>query len=129
MFLLFGTKQPTTTVEHWTHICWLPSTLVRVLQRHTPHSILYPFPKQSCHTLHLTPVFLLPSISIDQIDRMDYSVFNVFKSAIAYDTSIKSLPNLAKEGGEEQMVEYEFEPDTKEEVMQVRQIETRHVTL
>lgn len=47
------------------------------------------------------------------------SVFNVFKSAIAYDTSIKTLPNIAKEGGEEHMVEYEFEPDTKEEVMQV----------
>lgn len=47
------------------------------------------------------------------------SVFNVFKSAIAYDTSIKTLPNIAKDGGEEQMVEYEFEPDTKEEVMQV----------
>lgn len=46
-------------------------------------------------------------------------MFNVFKSAIAYDTSIKSLPNIAKEGGEEHMVEYEFEPDTKEEVMQV----------
>ncbi|CAM9576939.1 unnamed protein product [Scytosiphon promiscuus] len=45
-------------------------------------------------------------------------VFNVFKSAIAYDTSIKTLPNIAKDGGEEQMVEYEFEPDTKEEVMQ-----------
>lgn len=47
-------------------------------------------------------------------------MFNVFKSAIAYDTSIKTLPNIAKDGGEEQMVEYEFEPDTKEEVMQVR---------
>ncbi len=47
-------------------------------------------------------------------------MFNVFKSAIAYDTSIKTLPNIAKEGGEEHMVEYEFEPDTKEEVMQVR---------
>lgn len=46
-------------------------------------------------------------------------MFNVFKSAIAYDTSIKTLPNIAKEGGEEHMVEYEFEPDTKEEVMQV----------
>lgn len=47
-------------------------------------------------------------------------MFNVFKSAIAYDTSIKTLPNIAKDGGEEHMVEYEFEPDTKEEVMQVR---------
>lgn len=47
------------------------------------------------------------------------SVFNVFKSAIAYETSIKTLANLAQDGGEEQMVEYEFEPDTKEEVMQV----------
>lgn len=46
-------------------------------------------------------------------------MFNVFKSAIAYDTSIKTLPNMAKDGGEEHMVEYEFEPDTKEEVMQV----------
>ncbi|CAM9630201.1 unnamed protein product [Laminaria digitata] len=45
-------------------------------------------------------------------------VFNVFKSAIAYDTSIKTLPNMAKDGEEERMVEYEFEPDTKEEVMQ-----------
>lgn len=55
------------------------------------------------------------SLALDQS-----SVFNVFKSAIAYDTSIKTLPNIAKDGGEEQMVEYEFEPDTKEEVMQVR---------
>ena len=49
-------------------------------------------------------------------------MFNVFKSAIAYDTSIKTLPMLSKAGGEgaeEMMVEYEFEPDTKEEVMEV----------
>lgn len=46
-------------------------------------------------------------------------MFNVFKSAIAYDTSIKTLPNMTKDGEEERMVEYEFEPDTKEEVMQV----------
>lgn len=49
-------------------------------------------------------------------------MFNVFKSAIAYDTSIKTLPNMAKDGEEERMVEYEFEPDTKEEVMQVRRL-------
>ena len=46
-------------------------------------------------------------------------MFNVFRSAIAYDTSIKTLPNMAKDEEEERMVEYEFEPDTKEEVMQV----------
>ncbi|CAM9514454.1 unnamed protein product [Sphacelaria rigidula] len=43
-------------------------------------------------------------------------VFNVFRSAIAYDTSIKTIPNLSK-SEEEIMVEYEFEPDTKEEVL------------
>lgn len=63
---------------------------------------------------HLEPVHVLPVR-----DVVYGSVFNVFKSAIAYDTSIKTLANMAKEGGEEQMVEYEFEPDTKEEVMQV----------
>lgn len=46
------------------------------------------------------------------------SVFNVFKSAIAYDTSIKSIPNLNKVDSD-YMVDYEFEPDTKEEVLQV----------
>ncbi|CAM9592869.1 unnamed protein product [Chrysoparadoxa australica] len=44
-------------------------------------------------------------------------VYNVFKSAIAYDTSIKTITNLTK-AEEEPMVEYEFEPDTKEEVVQ-----------
>lgn len=46
----------------------------------------------------------------------------MFRSAIAYDTSIKTLPNMTKAGGDgtdEMMVEYEFEPDTKEEVLQV----------
>lgn len=49
---------------------------------------------------------------------MKKSVFNVFRSAIAYDTSIKTIPNLSK-SEEEIMVEYEFEPDTKEEVLDV----------
>lgn len=73
---------------------------------------------------HRATLAILPGSSSSRSRSINRpSVFNVFKSAIAYDTSIKSLPNLAKEGGEEQMVEYEFEPDTKEEVMQVRQID------
>lgn len=68
---------------------------------------------------------LPPSYNSLDVDFDDeFSVFNVFKSAIAYDTSIKTLPNIAKEGGEEHMVEYEFEPDTKEEVMQVQYTST-----
>lgn len=76
---------------------------------------------RDCSPSLFTHVLPLSCVSFDFDFDFDYkcSVFNVFKSAIAYDTSIKTLPNIAKEGGEEHMVEYEFEPDTKEEVMQV----------
>ncbi|CAN0016642.1 unnamed protein product, partial [Phaeothamnion confervicola] len=37
-------------------------------------------------------------------------------AAIAYDTSVKSISNLAM-AAEEPMIEYEFEPDTKTEVL------------
>jgi len=44
-------------------------------------------------------------------------VYQKFRSAIAYETSCKLLINLTKLE-EEPMVEYEFEPDTKSEVLQ-----------
>lgn len=44
-------------------------------------------------------------------------VFNKFESAISYTPSVLSLPSLRGEGANEPMVEYEFEPDTKSEIL------------
>mmetsp|Transcript_11621 Transcript_11621/g.17342 ORF Transcript_11621/g.17342 Transcript_11621/m.17342 type:complete len:305 (-) Transcript_11621:181-1095(-) len=44
-------------------------------------------------------------------------IYNSFRSAIAYDTTVKTIFNMAS-AEEEPMVEYEFEPDTKSEVLQ-----------
>ena len=44
-------------------------------------------------------------------------LYNEYKSAIAYTPSIKTLPNLAGEGIEEPLIDYEFEPETKSEVL------------
>jgi len=56
------------------------------------------------------------------VDPSEYEaihfVYNEFVSAIAYTPSIKTIPTLAGEGMDEPMVEYEFEPDTKSEVLQ-----------
>lgn len=60
----------------------------------------------------------VPYVFCSQRPNHSKSVFNVFRSVIAYDTSIKTIPNLAK-AEEEIMVEYEFEPDTKDEVLEV----------
>lgn len=45
-------------------------------------------------------------------------IFNKFESAIAYTTSMQSLISLSGEGDAEPMMTYEFEPDTKSEVLQ-----------
>merc|ERR1719263_1506291 len=43
--------------------------------------------------------------------------FNIFVSAIAYTPSIKTLQPFRAEGDDESLVAYEFEPDTKSEVL------------
>ncbi|CAM9360984.1 unnamed protein product [Discosporangium mesarthrocarpum] len=75
---------------------------------------------RSC-TDALTPMqFSMASAVTTEALKNDFDglhiVYNVFKSAISYETSIKSLPSLTKTE-EEPMVEYEFEPDTKDEVL------------
>lgn len=87
---------------------------------------LYPDKMTSACTDSALPMKFTMALAIaTEVLKNDFDtvhiVFNVFKSAIAYDTSIKTLPIMTKgggEGAEEMMVEYEFEPDTKEEVMQ-----------
>ena len=44
--------------------------------------------------------------------------YNVFKSAIAYMPSLKTMTPFVKDGDEETLVSYEFEPDVKEGVME-----------
>jgi F-type H+-transporting ATPase subunit gamma len=44
-------------------------------------------------------------------------IFNRFESAIAYHTSVQTLMSLNGEGDAEPMMEYEFEPDTKSEIL------------
>ncbi|CAN0269878.1 unnamed protein product [Ascophyllum nodosum] len=90
------------------------------LGRLFPHKIT-----SACTDAILPMKFTMALAMATEILKSDFDtvhiVFNVFKSAIAYDTSIKTLPMLSKAGGEgaeEMMVEYEFEPDTKEEVME-----------
>jgi F-type H+-transporting ATPase subunit gamma len=55
------------------------------------------------------------------IDPSEYEathlLYNQYVSAIAYTPSCKTLPDLGGEGLDEALVEYEFEPDTKAEVM------------
>jgi F-type H+-transporting ATPase subunit gamma len=45
-------------------------------------------------------------------------VYNEFKSAIAYTPTVKTLPPLVGEGLKEPLVEYEFEQDSKNEVLE-----------
>ena len=55
------------------------------------------------------------------VDPSEYEavhlLYNEYKSAIAYTPSCKTLPMLSGEGMDEPLVEYEFEPDTKSEVL------------
>ena len=44
-------------------------------------------------------------------------VYNEFKSAIAYTPTVKTMPTLGGEGINEPLVQYEFEPGTKSEVI------------
>lgn len=44
-------------------------------------------------------------------------VYNEFKSAIAYTPTVKTVPTLAGVGLDEPLVNYEFEPETKNEVV------------
>lgn len=56
-----------------------------------------------------------------KIDPADYEglhvVFNEYISAIAYTPTVKTLPSLAGVGLNEPLYSYEFEPDTKGEVL------------
>jgi len=56
-----------------------------------------------------------------KVDPNDYQsmhlVYNQFKSAIAYTPTVKTLPSLAGVGLDEPLVSYEFEPETKTEVV------------
>jgi F-type H+-transporting ATPase subunit gamma len=55
------------------------------------------------------------------VDPSEYEathlLYNKYVSAIAYTPSCKTLPDLSGEGLDEALVEYEFEPDTKSEVL------------
>jgi F-type H+-transporting ATPase subunit gamma len=57
-----------------------------------------------------------------KVDPSEYDaihlVYNQFKSAIAYTPSLKTLPALVGEGLNEPLVDYEFEQDSKNEVIQ-----------
>lgn len=57
-----------------------------------------------------------------KVDPAEYEamhlVFNTYKSAIAYTPTIKTLPSLAGAGLAEPLVQYEFEPGTKSEVLE-----------
>lgn len=44
-------------------------------------------------------------------------VYNEFKSAISYISTVKTIPTLKGEGQSEPLVQYEFEPSTKAEVL------------
>jgi F-type H+-transporting ATPase subunit gamma len=56
------------------------------------------------------------------VDSSEYEalhmVYNEFVSAIAYTPTVKTLPTLTGEGLNEPLVEYEFEQDSKNEVVQ-----------
>jgi len=56
-----------------------------------------------------------------KVDPSEYQsmhfVYNEFKSAIAYTTMVKTLPTLAGVGVDEPLMNYEFETETKNEVM------------
>lgn len=53
---------------------------------------------------------------ITQYDGV-HMVYNEYKSAIAYTPTVKTLPPLVGEGLNEPLVEYEFEQDSKNEVL------------
>ena len=46
-------------------------------------------------------------------------IYNHFVSAVSYETSMQSLISLNGEGDAEPMMTYEFEPDTKSEILTV----------
>jgi F-type H+-transporting ATPase subunit gamma len=56
-----------------------------------------------------------------KVDPSEYQsmhfVYNEFKSAIAYTTMVKTLPTLAGVGVDEPLMNYEFETETKNEIM------------
>lgn len=56
-----------------------------------------------------------------KVNPADYDalhlVYNEFKSAISYIPTVKSIPTLLGEGTNEPLVQYEFEPSTKAEVL------------
>jgi F-type H+-transporting ATPase subunit gamma len=56
------------------------------------------------------------------VDPSEYEklhiVYNEFVSAIAYTPTVKTLPSLAGEGINEPLVDYEFEQDSKNEVLE-----------
>lgn len=76
---------------------------------------------RSCQDLQVPYTFTTASALATEVLKSDcdaiYLIYNTFKSAIAYEPSIKRIDNLAK-AAEEPMVAYEFEPDTKDEVLQ-----------
>jgi len=58
---------------------------------------------------------------VSKVDPSEYEaihlVYNEFVSAIAYTPTVRTLVSLAGEGVNEPLVDYEFEPDTKSEVL------------
>jgi len=58
---------------------------------------------------------------VAKVDPSEYEavhlLYNEFVSAIAYTPSVRTLVNLSGEGAAEPLVQYEFEPDTKSEVL------------
>ncbi|CAM9203703.1 unnamed protein product [Choristocarpus tenellus] len=85
-------------------------------------SRLYPEIMDRTLTEALTPMQFSMAAAVtrealkNEFDAL-HIVYNKFKSAIAYETSCQSIPSLTNTE-EEPMLEYEFEPDTKEEVLQ-----------
>jgi F-type H+-transporting ATPase subunit gamma len=56
-----------------------------------------------------------------KVDPADYQamhlVYNQFKSAVLYTSTVKTMPSLAGVGLDEPLMGYEFEPETKNEVV------------
>lgn len=59
---------------------------------------------------------------ISKVDPEEYDavhvIYNKFVSAIAYTTTVQTMMSLKGEGLDEPLMAYEFEPDTKNEVLQ-----------